>query len=61
MRKKFRLVPQSVRVTFLMFAVSVSLGLRDVQAACDPTLDPCAPKKVLDQWNKSISAGLSAK
>jgi putative salt-induced outer membrane protein len=50
----------SCLVRFILLLVfCLHLGFQEVHAACDPVLDPCAPKKVLDQWNKSISAGLN--
>ena len=44
----------------ILFAAVLTLGISTpAVAACHPADDACAPKKVLDAWEKSISAGFN--
>lgn len=40
-----------------LFATSLLAGTAN--AACDAKDDPCAPKKAIDSWTKSLAAGLN--
>ena len=41
-------------------AVAVSfIGITKAHAACNPAVDACAPAKVVDAWDKSLSAGFN--
>ncbi len=48
-----------IKNKLILLGLSVFIAATNVHAACEAKDDPCAPKKALDSWNKSLALGLN--
>ena len=48
-----------LKIALFLLLLSALVAPRCSSAACDPTTDPCAPKKKLNAWEKCLALGFN--